>query len=169
MNNIVVYSSKTGNTKMVGEAIAKAYNLDCKDVAEVSPVDLQAYDNVIVGFWADKGTADQKALKFLEELQSLNLGLFMTLGAEPDTEHAKSTMNTVVELVEKKGNVVKATFMCQGKIDPKLTEMFKKMGDKSPHKWDEARMKRHEEAAKHPDENDLKNAVKAFEEICNAI
>lgn len=163
MKNIVIYSSKTGNTKKVAEAISGFYKCDIQPIEEVNVEGLAEYDNIILGCWNDKGTADKKSLDLFEKLENLSLGLFKTLGAEPDSEHAKKSLQSCVDLLEKNGNKVKATFMCQGKIDPKLTEMFKKMGENSPHKMDEQRMKRHMEAAKHPNQDDFDNAIKAFE------
>ncbi len=165
MKNIVIYSSRTGNTKKVAEAIAQHYACEILDIREVDPTKLEGYDYIILGNWNDKGTADQSSLQFYAQLKDKHLGVFQTLGAEPDSEHARQSLQTCVAMLEAQGNKVKASFLCQGRIDPRLTEMFKKMGEKSPHKMDEKRMQRHREAAKHPDEEDLRNAIQAFREL----
>ncbi len=51
---IVVYYSRSGNTKQMAEIIAKAMNeadvpTDCKSVSEVQAGDLLAYDAIVVG------------------------------------------------------------------------------------------------------------------------
>lgn len=51
---IVIYYSKTGNTKKMAEIIAKAMNdaeliTECKSVEEVSSEDLLSYDAIVVG------------------------------------------------------------------------------------------------------------------------
>lgn len=53
-NGIVVYYSRTGNTKEMAEIIAKAMNdaglqTDCKSVNDVKANDLLGYDAIVVG------------------------------------------------------------------------------------------------------------------------
>ena len=165
MKNLIIYSSKTGNTKRVAEALAQQYGCEIQDIREADPTKLEGYDYIILGNWNDKGTADQSSLQFYAQLKDKHLGVFQTLGAEPESEHAKQSMQSCVDKLEAQGNTVKATFLCQGRIDPRLTEMFKKMGADSPHKMDEKRMKRHMEAAKHPNEEDFQNAIQAFKDL----
>lgn len=54
MNSIVIYSSRTGNTKQVAEAIVGVLpeGTPCVPVNE-APADLSQYDLVFMGFWAD--------------------------------------------------------------------------------------------------------------------
>src|SRR5699024_6453147 len=101
------------------------------------------FDLIIVGFWVDKGTADEKAKKYMEKLKGKKVGVFGTLGAYPDSDHAKKTMMRVRELLERENEVV-AEFLCQGKVDPKLIEKFKDLPPDHPHGMTEERKKRHE-------------------------
>ena len=53
-NGIVVYYSRTGNTKRMAEIIAKAMNegelpTECKSVEDVSAEDIAGYDAIVVG------------------------------------------------------------------------------------------------------------------------
>ncbi|MHC4694083.1 MAG: flavodoxin family protein [Planctomycetota bacterium] len=53
-NGIVVYYSRTGNTKEMAEIIAKAMNdedllTDCKPVSDVKADDLLGYDAIVIG------------------------------------------------------------------------------------------------------------------------
>ena len=62
MKSIVIYSSLTGNTKQVAEAITSvlpAGTPPCVSMKEV-PSDLSSYDLVFAGFWVDKGTANKR-------------------------------------------------------------------------------------------------------------
>jgi flavodoxin len=166
-SGLIVYSSKTGNTKKLAEGIreglAGALALTIKEIrlagVEENP-DPAGASWVLVGFWADRGTADQKALQYLKSLEGRRLGLFGTLGACPDSAHARDINQKVQDLAAEK-NTVLGCFLCQGKIDPALTERFKSLPPDNPHAMTEERMKRHLEAAKHPDENDIKAAVSA--------
>ncbi|MDR1586200.1 MAG: flavodoxin family protein, partial [Treponema sp.] len=117
--------------------------------------------------WVDRGGADKKALRYLKSLKGKKIGLFGTLGAYPDSDHAKNTARKVENLVSKH-NTCLGAFLCQGKIDPKLTEMFKKLPLGLVHGMTPERIKRHEEAAKHPDDKDLEAAVEACAKMLGA-
>ena len=175
MKTLVVYSSKTGNTKKVAEAVKSAMPEGC----EIHPVenapDPSDYDFVAMGFWVDKGLPDTMAQSYMKKIKGLNLGVFGTLGAWPDSGHARNCMEEALKMLE--SNNVLATFMCQGKVDPRLMEMMAKQNIES-HAMTPERKARLEEAAKHPDDNDLKNAAeifgKAIEElkaamVCGAV
>ena len=160
---LIVYSSKTGNTRKVAEGICEGFRA-AGHVVRIAPVEEnpapEAGETVFVGFWADKGSGDKKARKYLKGLKGLKAGLFGTLGAYPDSQHAQDTAEKMKALAAA-NNVCLGCFLCQGKIDPKLTEMFKKLPKIHPHSMNEERQKRHEEAAKHPNEADLAAAVEA--------
>ncbi len=66
-----------------------------------------------------------------------------------------------------KKNEIFGHFICQGKIDPALTEKFKDLPPDHPHAMTPERKARHEEAKKHPDSNDLKKACETFSVILN--
>ncbi|WP_289146738.1 flavodoxin family protein [uncultured Megamonas sp.] len=169
MKSIVVYSSLTGNTKMVGEAIAEVLAPNCDIYKVEDNPDITGYDLVVVGFWVDKGTADAKASKFLKSIRNSKVAVYATLGAEPDSEHAKTSLQNGIDMLDS-SNEVMGRFICQGKIDPKLLEAMKKMfgtkvSKENFHAVDEKRLERHRKASTHPDEQDLSNAKKVFSEI----
>ena len=169
MKSIVVYSSLTGNTKMVGEAIAEVLAPNCDIYKVEDNPDITGYDLVVVGFWVDKGTADAKASKFLKSIRNSKVAVYATLGAEPDSEHAKTSLQNGIDMLDS-SNEVMGRFICQGKIDPKLLEAMKKMfgtkvSKENFHAVDEKRLERHRKASTHPDEQDLANAKKVFSEI----
>ena len=167
MRKIIIYSSLTGNTAKVANAIAD--EIGCKSVSfSEFKGNLDEFDFVGVGFFVDKGGADTKFSKFYNEnIKNKKVGVFMTLGAEPQSEHAKKSLQKVEDELIANGCEVLCDFACQGAIDPKLIEMMRKMAQKgnSPHPITPEREARWKEAASHPDENDLANAKKAFEKI----
>lgn len=70
MKALVIWSSRTGNTKAVGKAVYDS--LDCeKEFVEAGrqPEDLSAYDIIFVGFWAYRRGADVPARKVLSSLR----------------------------------------------------------------------------------------------------
>lgn len=166
MKSLIVYSSLTGNTKAVAQAIKEVFPSDCdlKSVKEQpDPLD---YDFIAIGYWVDKGGPDKNAASFMEKVKGKKVGLFGTLGAYPDSEHADHCRTKAMELM--KENEVLGHFLCQGKIDPKVLEMMAKMASKQ-HPMTQERKDRIEEAKKHPNEEDFHAAKKVFEEILKKI
>ncbi len=162
MKTLITYSSKTGNTKKVGKAIFNSIEgAEFKDISEVTSLD---YDVIVVGTWIDKGTADAKALKFIESLENKKTAFFYTLGAYPDSDHATNCTAAITELFTKNNNEVLGHYHCQGAIDPKLIEFFKSQAG-SVHAPTPERVKRWEDASKHPNEEDFTAAKEAFKNI----
>ncbi|MDR3304322.1 MAG: flavodoxin family protein [Treponema sp.] len=163
MNNadevMIVYSSKTGNTRAVAEGIARGLGENVR-IVPIEDAPEGSAGVLLLGVWVDRGTADAKSLAYIEKLEGRKVGLFGTLGAEADSDHARKTGEALTALVAAK-NTCLGCFLCQGKIDPALTEQFKSLPPDHPHAMDEKRMKRHLEAAKHPDQADIERALAA--------
>lgn len=164
MKSMVVYSSRTGNTKKVAEALYKALP-EPKDLFNVDDnPDSTHYDLIVTGYWVDKGTADAKAREFFKTLNNKQVAIFGTLGAYPDSDHANSCRENVKDLLA--DNTILGDFICQGKVDPDLIKLMEtKMKDDPHHSVTPERKKRHKEAAKHPDEKDFENAVAFIDEV----
>lgn len=163
MKVLVAYSSRTGNTRMVAEAIHGIMPPD----AVIAPVeqapDPADFDFVAMGYWVDKGVPDDLAKGFMARISNKKVGLFGTLGAWPDSDHAKDCMAEAVKLVEENGNSVACQFICMGKVDPRLIEAMQKMPEAANrHAMTPERKARLEEGAKHPDDNDLERARMVF-------
>lgn len=170
MKSIVIYSSLTGNTKQVAEAIASILpeGTPCVAMSEL-PSDIASYDLVFAGFWVDKGTANKEARDILGTLHNLYIALFATAGVPPHMEHAKqSLVNAAACLPD--GVVPVDTFICQGKVDPKVIEMMYKMFPKGhSHGQSADRDARHKQAAVHPNEDDCKAARQFAKHVLDVI
>ena len=68
MTYSIVYSSKTGNTKMLADALHQALPAD--DCLYFGAPDAQALaaERIYIGFWTDKGTCDAETAAFLAKL-----------------------------------------------------------------------------------------------------
>lgn len=76
-------------------------------------------------------------------------------------ETIKNTNNILNDKNEVLGN-----FLCQGRINPQITEMFIKSGGPTGvHMMTKERIKKHKDAASHPDEKDFKNAQEFVKNI----
>lgn len=164
---LVVYSSLTGNTKKVGEAVAEALGTEdtVLEPVENNP-DYEGYDLVAVGYWVDKGDANIKAKKYIESIKNARVALFITLGATPESEHGRQCLAKGVKLLDA-SNQLLGTFICQGKIDPKVLEVMMKYihAKGMPRTFEEKIRAMYGEAGTHPDENDLRAAQQVFKAI----
>ncbi len=164
MRCAVIYSSRTGNTKLVAEAIFAAMPEGTKLLPVAEAPAPESFDCLALGFWADKGKPDAAMLAYMEKARgkNLKLGLFGTLGAYPDSDHGRQFMAEAKAAVA--GNEVLAEFCCMGKVDPAILAMMEKMRAKGDniHPMTPERAARIAEAEKHPDAADLAAAKTAF-------
>lgn len=169
MKSLVVYSSRTGNTRKIAEAIAAVFP-GCELYSVESAPAPEGYELVAIGYWVDKGMPDAEAKTYLETVRNTNVALFGTLGAWPDSEHAKDCVVQGEALVNapERRNKVLGTYLCQGKVDPKVIAMMQKMAA-SAHPMTPERKARLEEAAKHPDEADCLQAQEVFKAFAEQV
>ena len=162
MKTLVTYSTLTGNTKKVAEAVFEAVSGE-KEIMDIKSIkETDEYDRILVGYWVDKGDANEEAKKFMETLKNKKVGTFGTLGAYPDSEHAQKCVEKISDALRANNNTVIAEFICQGAIDPKIIETMRKMGSNGPHAPTPEREARWAQAAKHPDEADFAAAKNIF-------
>lgn len=156
MKILIAFSSKTGNTRKIAESIhtalpqAALYDID-------NAPDPKAFDLLYIGFWVDKGTADEKAQSYMQKIGNQNIALFATLGAYPDSIHATESLDNAESLVPDCQIINR--FICQGSIDPKLIEWMNKLPPEHPHSPNEERVKRWQSASTHPDVEDCRAAA----------
>ncbi|MGL5123651.1 MAG: flavodoxin family protein [Fusobacteriaceae bacterium] len=162
----VVYSSLTGNTKKVGEAIFEVIDHEKKifSIEEALKENFDTYDRIIIGFWVDKGSLDARAKKLLKKIKDKEVAFFGTLGAEPDSEHGKKVFAKVQTKFSKENNCI-GGFLCLGEVAPKLIAMMGKFPLNIVHPLTEERKIRLAKANNHPDEKDLEDAKNYFRNI----
>ena len=168
MKILVTYSSKTGNTKKLAEGIFEGLGEMDKSIAPMSEaVDIDGYDIILAGYWVDKGGANQEAAEYLKKISGKKVGLFATLAFWPDSEHAYKSILAGEALVKEKNHMI-GKYICQGKIDPKMVEMFEKMPEGNPHKPTPEKKKRYVISANHPSAADIAVAAEMFRERIEA-
>lgn len=168
MKILVTYSSKTGNTKKLAEGIYEGLgNMDKAILPMSEATDISAYDIVLAGYWVDKGGANTEAAEYLKTIKGKKVGLFATLAFWPDSEHAYKSILAGEALVKDENHVI-GKYICQGKIDPKMIEMFKKMPEGNPHRPTPEKEKRYAISANHPSAADIAVAAEMFRERIEA-
>ena len=153
----VIYSSLTGNTKRVAEAMAEEAEADLFSVDE-APLDLSAYAVVALGYWLRRGAPDPKMLALLPRIEEIDVVLFQTHGTDPGSEHAVTAFARAGHALGA-GCYILGTFACQGRLNPKIVERRKKEAATAddPHAGKKAQ-ERWQRAASHPDADDLQKA-----------
>lgn len=163
MRTLVVYSSRTGNTKMIAEAVAEAVAPCDLHPVESAPA-ADGFDFVAIGYWVDKGMPDAACQAYMKTVSGKKVGLFGTLGVDPSHDHAKDCAKKGEDMMLEGGNTVLGTFLSQGKIDPKVIAAMQKMA-KSMHPMTPERIARIEAAKSHPDAEDCRKAKEMFAEF----
>lgn len=107
MKAIVIYSSQTGRTKLIAQAIASGLpeGTPCVSVDHM-PEDLTAYDLVFFGFWIEKNDTDEKGKTALEKICHPRVAIFATLYDDPYSDEASKRLRNAVELLKHGSGVV---------------------------------------------------------------
>ena len=167
----IIYSSLSGCTRRLAEGIFDALTVEDKELYDLA-AGAPALDGdvVLLGYWVDKGMPDAQAKAYLETVRDAKVALFGTLGAWPDSDHARDCIAQGEALVNapERRNKVLGTYLCQGKVDPKIVAMMQKMAS-DVHPMTPERKARLEEAAKHPDEADCLRAQEAFKGFAEQV
>ena len=86
---LIVYSSVTGNTKQIAEAIYDGFGENVADIFAIrDEFNLEDYDNIAVGYWLTRGEPDKMVQELLKKLNNKTVILFQTQGAELNSEHS---------------------------------------------------------------------------------
>lgn len=160
MKTLVVYSSRTGNTEKLARAIAGALGPDCTlSRAEDAPPP-EKFDFIAFGFGVYRGWPDGELRSYMLRAKPRYAGIFLTLGAYPDSEHAQVCLARAEGMLP--ASKVLAKLACHGAYAPDMVERMKARPAGSVHGWDEERATRVAAAAGHPDADDLSRAQQLF-------
>jgi len=155
MKSLVVYSSKSGNTRKLAEAAFAALPDGSSEIFPVSEApDPAGYDLVVTAFWLMAGKPDPASSEFLASLGQTRLFLAATHGAAADSDHARAALQHAKETAS--SAEVVGTFNCQGEVSPGLLEKASKKEPPPPWLGDAPA------AVGHPDESDLAALRKAL-------
>jgi len=158
MNICIVYSSCTGNTRKVAEALAETSGAACYPVRHAPGPD--DFDVLALGFWVRKGQPDARAQRYMATVRGKRVFFFGTLGAWPHSDHARRCMIAARQLLQTGGNTVLDGFLCQGRVNPQVVAASQRKGS---HAMTAERLHRLQEAAQHPDAQDLLAAQRRWQ------
>ena len=155
MTCAIVYSSRTGNTKQLAEAVQAALSA-CLYMGPPDDAALAA-DRLYIGFWTDKGTCDAATADFLSKVSGKEVFLFGTAGFGGEAAYFESILSRVAQCLGPDNTLI-GSFMCQGRMPMAVRERYEKMlsAPPSPRMPDPRKMlENFDHALTHPDEEDL--------------
>ena len=151
----IIFSSPTGNTRLLADAIRDALpEENCNYFGVCENADTQS-DILFIGFWTDKGTADKATLDLLKKLKNKRIFLFGTAGFGGDEEYFKKILTNTKKSISG-SNITVGEYMCQGKMPQSVRERYMKMKENPEHPANlDALIKNFDCALSHPDSDDL--------------
>ncbi len=167
IRNLVVYSSETGNTRLVAEQIYKGIP---KSMGEKQIVDIRSWngslfaENYFIGFWSNRGSCCLEIIDLLSSIHNSNIALFGTCGfGNADNYYDALESNARVWIPD--DNEFLGSYFCKGKMPPEVKEKYEACRGKcDDHKIDQM-LHIYDSALSHPDNNDLSKA-RSFASNC---
>ena len=125
----IVYSSRTGNTKMLAEAIYNKKSINNEIAYFGEPAD-EALDGDIIylGFWTDKGTADNNTIELIRKIKNKRVFLFGTAGFGGSNEYFKTILHRVEQRFDISVDII-GDYMCQGRMPISVRERYVRLKD----------------------------------------
>ena len=172
MSYSIVYSSRTGNTALLAQAIREALpQEECSYFgaphAEALGADTIA-DTIYVGFWTDKGTCDEQTAHFLQSLTNQKVFLFGTAGFGGAPAYFEQILGRVKENLASGVQVV-GTYMCQGKMPQKVRQKYESMKNDQNAGQMDMYIHNFDEAITHPDSLDVEHAKVFVEKVLKKL
>ena len=163
MRYAIVFSSRTGNTRLLADTLRSCLPPeDCCYFGTPDPAALEA-DALYVGFWTDKGHADDATTEFLKQLQGKKVFLYGTAGFGGSEEYFEKILKAVQKSLDK-SNTLTGSFMCQGKMPLSVRQRYEKMkAQPIPLPNVDALIRNFDSALSHPDAEDLEHLKHAVQ------
>ncbi len=157
----ILFCSLTGNTKKLADAIYETLPKDKCDYFGTNDSQVPQSDVCYIGFWTDKGNADQKTLELLSKLK--NKKRFSCL-EQLDLVEVMPILKRFSDKVKQSidaSNTVIGEYMCQGKMPQSVRERYVKMKDNPEHPANlDLLIQNFDRALSHPDSEDLERLKK---------
>ncbi len=156
MKIAVIYSSITGNTKLLAETIKNEIKENIVYFGKPTDEEIDA-DIYFIGSWTNKGDASVDIINYLNKLKNKKIAYFATAGYGGSSEYYDTLFNRVKQYIDS-SNTILGSFYCQGKMPIQVKERYVKMITEHPEDKNlEVSLKNFEDALTHPDKKDLEN------------
>ncbi|MDR1655969.1 MAG: flavodoxin family protein [Deltaproteobacteria bacterium] len=166
MKTQIIYCSQTSNTRQVAQALFGAIGPDTTLVElKDNPEPLNG-DLLFLGFWIDRARVNQEMADFMARLKNQTLAFFFTQVGWPEGPTARRIVQRTTELLTANSNVVLGAFHCQGRMNPAIIAMARRLPVTHPRGgYSFARAALLAESNLHPDQTDLAQAAEFGHEI----
>ena len=160
----VIYSSLSGRTKKVAEAIYEGIKADEKSIHNLKDGEPQLDgDIILLGYWVDKGGPNEEMKALLPKIEGKAVGIFCTLGYYADSTHAANSVARGLELVKDKNEVI-GSYVCNGALSAEILERMRAPGNTGHHSSTPANEIRWDIMKDHPTNAELALAAERFAE-----
>ncbi len=157
----VIYSSLTGCTEKVANAIYNGIDVEQKSIHNLKDgAPALDGDIILLGYWGISGNPNDDMKAFLKTIKGKAVGIFCTLGFYADSGHARQTLEAGIDLV-KDNNEVIGGFVCNGAVAQNLIDGQGKGGVHTPTEQKEIRW---EIVKSHPTAAECALAAERFDE-----
>lgn len=164
MKVAIIYSSITGNTKLLAETIKSEINKDIVYFGKPINEEIDA-DIYFIGSWTNKGDASNDIINFFKKLKNKKIAYFGTAGYGGSTTYYDTLFSRVKQYIDS-SNTILGYFYCQGKMPVQIKERYIKMITENPNDKNlEVSIKNYEDALTHPDKKDLEDVKKWVNKI----
>ncbi len=171
----IVFSSRTGNTAELAEAVRKTLpEGTCEYFGSLggdgshddgTGATIPASKTLFVGFWTNQGVADQAAQKLLAQLRNRKIFLFGTAGFGGSEAYFQAILDKTKAFIDDSNTVI-GTFMCQGKMPHSVRERYVKMKEQPDHMPNiDTMIENFDKALSHPDADNLEMLANLVREI----
>lgn len=157
MKHAIVYSSVTGNTEKLAEAIKN--NIDECYFGKPSDEALEA-DVIFIGFWAIGNSCGADIKKFVEKLSNKKVFIFGTVGYGNTKEYFDGILNNVKANIPESNTII-GSYACQGKVSEAKVAKIK---EDMPEKYESIKGNL-EESVNHPNEEDINLLISEIEKL----
>lgn len=170
MKYMIVYSSNTGNTEIIAEAIKDALGENsCIYCGKPHGILTQDAEIIFVGFWVSRGSCSEEIKKYLETLENKKIFLFGTAGFGGSETYFETILTGVKDYISK-SNTIMGSFMCQGKMPDKVLERYQNLLAEQPENSNAIDMiDNYKNALSHPDVQDIENVKVLVKSIFNKM
>ena len=157
----IIFNSRTGNTKQLAETLREVLPQEKCDYFGGSEAAETVSQLLYIGFWTDKGNADEATLRLLQKLKNKKIFLFGTAGFGGSETYFQKIIDNIKQSVDASNTVV-GEYMCQGKMPQAVRERYMKMKEQpEPPANVDALIANFDCALSHPNEEDLAKLKKA--------
>lgn len=173
MKILVVYFSQTGNTEMIARAVhdraATNHEVDLCKMEDIGPGRLSEYDLVFVGSPIHRGGIAGDVQKFMAALpESLSFAVASLVTHASSlfrNEAFEKGIKEIEDICREKSIEYLGCFHCQGKLDPKIQPIVKKIQNVPDDEW----QRRMDQADQHPSDEDLANARSFADQVISQL